>query len=210
MALALELKGGAAPRCLEVNGEEFKYVRFTNFKDLEKPLKNMLRSVDPGSSAVVFDIDETILINDPKVADCSHARPNLGVLRIYNLCLHLQIAVYFVTARRKSDDNYLWTKNQLKCIGAGHWAELHMCPESYRSSSAKISEFKKRARARIAHKSGRRIILNVGDQWTDTLQLSSVKEVNAMAAKDNKSYWLFQPIDKEVVWQLKLPDRACY
>lgn len=208
------LRGGsvplqpATPVTLVVNGERFKHVKYTNFKSLEKYLVDILRSVNPDTSAVTFDIDETILINDRSVDACWNARPNPGMLRIYKLCLRLNIAVYFVTARRLSDSNYEWTTQQLECIGAGKYAELHMCPESYRASPAKISEFKKRARARIARKSGRHIVLNAGDQWTDTLQMSSSKEVNAFIAKDNKSYWLFQPIDREVLWQLKLPDRG--
>jgi predicted secreted acid phosphatase len=210
MATALEGGKAATPRTLVVNGERFEHIKFTNFKNLEKPLTDILRSVNPSNSAVVFDIDETILINDPKIDACYHARPNPGIMKIYRLCLRLQIAVYFVTARRLSDENYEWTTKQLQCIGAGKYAELHMCPESYRVSAAKISEFKKRARARIMRKSKRQIVLNAGDQWTDTLQMSSIKECNAFIEKDNKSYWLFQPIDREVVWQLKLPDRGGY
>lgn len=218
MATALEkgLNGGRVPatsltpRTLVVNGERFEHCKYTNFQHVGKVLIDILKGVDPSTSAVVFDIDETILINDPKIDACYHARPNLGMLKIYRLCLKLQIAVYFVTARRLSDDNYEWTTKQLQCIGAGKYAELHMCPESYRASPAKISEFKKKARARITRKSGRRIVLNAGDQWTDTLQMSSSKECNAFIQKDNKSYWLFQPIDREVMWQLKLPDRGGY
>lgn len=198
----------ATPVTLLVGGKRFEHVKYTNFKNVEKHLVDILKSVDPSCSAVTFDIDETILINDRKVDACWNARCNPGLLRIYKLCLRLNIAVYFVTARRLCDSNYEWTTQQLKCIGAGKYAELHMCPESYRVSPAKISEFKKRARARIARKSGRQIVLNAGDQWTDTLQMSSSKEFNAFVAKDNKSYWLFQPIDGEVLWQLKLPDRG--
>lgn len=201
----------ARPLTLELpNGERFEHIKFTNFKNLEKPVVNILRSVNPDTSAVVFDIDETILINDSKVDACWNARPNPGIMKIYRLCLRLNIAVYFVTARRLSDSNYEWTTKQLQCVGAGIYAELHMCPESYRVSPAKISEFKKRARARIVRKSGRQIVLNAGDQWTDTLQMSNRKECNAFNEKDSKSYWLFQPIDREVMWQLKLPDRSKY
>jgi predicted secreted acid phosphatase len=202
------LFGGSTPRTYVMNGERFQHVKYTNFKNLEKPLMDMLRGVNPSTSAVVFDIDETILINDKKIDACYHARPNPGMMKIYRLCLRLQIAVYFVTARPLSDDNYDWTTKQLQCIGAGKYCELHMCPESYRASPAKVSEFKKKARARISRKSGRQIVLNAGDQWTDTLQMSSNKEVNAFISKDNRSYWLFQPLDREVLWQLKLPDRA--
>jgi len=194
-----------------VGGKRVQHMRSTNFRNIEKVIvETIFRNdkLDPNRSAVVFDIDETILINDPKIDACYHARPNPGMFRIYKLCLRMQIAVYFVTARRLSDDNYEWTTRQLQCIGAGKYAELHMCPESYRVSPAKISEFKKKARARIARKSGRQIVLNAGDQWTDTLQMKNTKEVNAFIEKDNKSYWLFQPIDQEVQWQLKLPDRG--
>ena len=201
------------PRTLVVNGEKFEHCKYTSFKSLEKPLMEIIRREDHENhcnyldSAVVFDIDETILINDRKIEACYGARPNPGMMKVYRLCIRLNIAVYFVTARRLTDENYTDTTRQLQCIGAGKYAELHMCPESYRVSPAKISEFKKRARARIARKSKRQIILNAGDQWTDTLQMSSSKEVNAFIEKDNKSYWLFQPIDREVRWQLKLPDR---
>ncbi len=202
-----ESKSGK-PVTLVVRGERFKHVKYTNFKNLEKPLTDIIKSADPDTSAVVFDIDETILLNDPKVDACWNARPNPSIMKIYRLCIRLNVAVYFVTARRLSDSNYEWTTQQLQCVGAGKYAELHMCPESYRVSSSKISEFKKRARARIAKKSGRQIILNSGDQWTDTVQMSSNSEVTAFVEKDNKSYWLFQPIDREVLWQLKLPDRS--
>lgn len=204
-----EIEGTPRPLILE-NGKRLNHLRKTNFRDMEKPLMDLLRSVNPSRSAVVFDIDETILINDPKIDACYHARPNHGIMKLYRLCLRLQIAVYFVTARRLSDDNYEWTTKQLQCIGAGKYAELHMCPESYRVSPAKISDFKKRARDRIARKSGREIVLNTGDQWTDTMQFKSNREVRAFDEKDRKSYWLFAPVEDNAMWQLKLPDRGGY
>lgn len=205
--------GGAAPvtpRTLFVNGVKFEHIKATNFKSIEKYIVEIIKNAgqEPHRYAVVFDIDETILINDRRIEACDHARPNQSMMKIYKLCLRLKIAVFFVTARRLCDENYEWTNRQLQCIGAGKYKELHMCPESYRSSAAKISEFKKSARARITRKSGRKIILNAGDQWTDTLQMRCKKEADAFIAKDNKSYWLFQPIDCEVMWQLKLPDRS--
>jgi len=188
-------------------GQVLQHLKATNFKHIEKEVYRILHSVDPSKSAVVFDIDETVLMNDDRIRECDGARPNMCIMRVYKRCLELDISVFFVTARRDSPRNRDWTKRQLNCIGAHTYKKLYMKPEEYQTAP-EISTFKRGARNEIRQEFKRHIVLNVGDQWTDMLEMSTDAEIDAFITRDNKSYWLFQPIEQEEIsWDLKLPDR---
>jgi predicted secreted acid phosphatase len=181
------------------------YQRHEVFTTLRPKLFRLLEKSNPETSAIVLDIDATILYNTKKTNFCDGALPNPLIMDVYSKALEKNIAVYFVTARRESESNYAWTTKQLKCIGADKYAQLRMRPESY-NTAAKVSKFKLAARRAIKKESKRTIILNVGDQWTDLVSINNNNEIDALINLDNKSYWFFKPANNEVEWALKLPD----
>jgi acid phosphatase len=127
--------------------------------------------------AMVLDIDETSLSNyqemlkagfayDSKVFDAwvqsAQAPANAGVLRLYKTARQLGVSVFFVTGRPQAERDA--TERNLRTKGFDQWQELTLFPASARSES--VTAYKSGARARIAAE-GYKIVLNVGDQWSD-------------------------------------------
>lgn len=188
-----------------IGGKKYAYESHEVFTTLRPALFHLLDTSASHKSAIVFDIDATILFNTKKTKVCDGALPNPLMMDIYHRALKNNIAVYFVTARREYPSNYAWTTKQLKCVGAGRYAQLRMRPKSYNTAS-KVSQFKLAARRAIMKESNRNIILNMGDQWTDLVSIKNNAEIDALINLDNKSYWFFQPSNENVEWALKLPD----
>jgi acid phosphatase len=126
--------------------------------------------------AVVFDIDETSLSNyqemlhasfafDPKTFDAwvnSAAAPAIpGTLRIDKEAQRLGVAVFFITGRYEPERTA--TERNLRAQGFT-WRKLTLRPESTRIES--VIAYKSGARAQIVAQ-GYKIVLNVGDQWSD-------------------------------------------
>jgi acid phosphatase len=126
--------------------------------------------------AAVFDIDETSLSNyqemlragfafDPKAFDAwvnTAAAPAIpGSLRTVKEAQSLGVQVFFITGRPDSERDA--TERNLRAQGFA-WSQLTLRPESTRSES--VIAYKSGARAQIAAQ-GYKIVLNVGDQWSD-------------------------------------------
>jgi acid phosphatase len=127
--------------------------------------------------AMAFDIDETTLSNysqmlkadfgyDSKVFDAwvqSAQAPAIpGSLRIYKKAQGLGVSVFFITGRH--EDEREATERNLRAQGFENWQQLTMRPNSGGAQSA--SDYKSVARQQIVEQ-GYRIVLNVGDQWSD-------------------------------------------
>lgn len=126
--------------------------------------------------AIVFDIDETSLSNyqemlhasfvfDPKAFDAwvnSAAAPAIpGTPHIDKEAQRLGVAVFFITGRYEPERAA--TERNLRSQGFT-WQQLTLRPESTRSES--VIAYKSGARSQIVAQ-GYKIILNVGDQWSD-------------------------------------------
>ena len=126
--------------------------------------------------AVVLDIDETSLSNyqemqsrnfvfDPKDFDAwvnTAAAPAIpGTLRLDKEAQRLGVDVFFITGRAESERTA--TENDLRAQGY-IWKQLTLRPDSTRSETT--IAYKSGARAQIAAQ-GYKIVLNVGDQWSD-------------------------------------------
>ena len=134
----------------------------------------------PGSQetlAMVFDIDETSLSNypellksdfayDSKVFDAwvqsAQAPAISGSLRVYKEAQKLGVSVFFITGRHEDERDA--TERNLRAQGFENWRELTLRPASGGSQST--SDYKSSARGQIVAQ-GYRIVLNVGDQWSD-------------------------------------------
>jgi hypothetical protein len=128
--------------------------------------------------AMVLDIDETSLSNYCELQregfgfiatqfnqflvspEGSIAIP--GILELYNEALADKVSVFFITGRAYT--MYDATTNDLHLAGYDHWSGLVLRGEDQLTTDTTF--YKSIARARIVA-SGYRIILNVGDQWSD-------------------------------------------
>lgn len=127
--------------------------------------------------AVVLDIDETTLSNysemlkagfayDGKVFDAwveSAAAPAIpGTLKLVRDARRLGVSVFFLTGRAENERTA--TERNLKAAGFDGYAGLILRGAGEEKMTA--VEYKSRERAKIA-KEGYRIVLSVGDQWSD-------------------------------------------
>lgn len=134
--------------------------------------------VAPGEKlALVLDIDETSLSNYPEMAaddygfiqkdwnawaESEKAAAIPGTLKLEKRARELGVAVFFITGR--SDALRDVTAKNLTDAGYVDWAGLTLRSQD-QLHEATIS-YKSAARAAIV-KQGYKIILNVGDQWSD-------------------------------------------
>lgn len=131
----------------------------------------------PGKLAIVFDIDETTLSNWTYEKDtdfgfsnetwtkykekeiCTPIKPSL---ELYKQALKQNITVFFITASK--ENNRVYYEANLKKAGYTKWEEVMFEPTD--SHFALAEEFKSSMREKITEK-GYRIILNIGDQYSD-------------------------------------------
>jgi acid phosphatase len=127
--------------------------------------------------AVVLDIDETTLSNyeemekagfayDAKAfnayVDSAKAPAIPGTLRIFNEAKRLGVHAFFLTGRGEAERGA--TEQNLRAQGFDGWQELILRKPGQGSSTA--LDYKSAARAGLVAE-GYKIILNVGDQWSD-------------------------------------------
>ena len=128
--------------------------------------------------ALVLDIDETTLSNyahevktdfgsDEKAfndwIELGQAPAIPGTLRLYKEAQRLGVSVFFITGRH-DDPQRASTEKNLHTQGFTGWQQLIMRSAAQYSLTA--LEYKSAARGTIAVK-GYKIVLNVGDQWSD-------------------------------------------
>jgi acid phosphatase len=127
--------------------------------------------------ALVFDIDETTLSNYPEMlkndfefnskafddwVNSASAAAIPGTLNIYKEARRLGVTVFFLTGRAESEREA--TERNLHAQGFDTWQELILRSADEANSTA--LQYKSAERAKIVAQ-GYRIILNVGDQWSD-------------------------------------------
>jgi acid phosphatase len=134
----------------------------------------------PGEKlAVVLDIDETTLSNyeemeqagfayDAKAfnawVDSARAPAVPGTLRLFNEAKQLGVSIFFLTGRGETQRDA--TERNLHAAGFDGWQRLILRQPGQGSLTALA--FKSARRREIAAE-GYRLVLNVGDQWSDLL-----------------------------------------
>jgi acid phosphatase len=127
--------------------------------------------------ALVLDIDETTLSNYQEMVGADFAydsntfnawvesgkAPAIpATLRIYKEAQKLSVPVFFLTGRPESQRDV--TEKNLRAVGFDGWQELILRSQAQTSLTA--LDFKSAEREKIVAE-GYRIVLNVGDQWSD-------------------------------------------
>jgi acid phosphatase len=127
--------------------------------------------------ALVLDIDETTLSNYQEQlkedfafnkdvfdawAQSAQAPAIGGTLRLYKEAQKRGVSIFFITGR--PDDERDATTRNLRAQGFDGWQSLALRPANHGKQT--VIEFKSGERAKIAAQ-GYKLILNVGDQWSD-------------------------------------------
>ena len=131
-----------------------KDLDFTN--DICDYLVNTIKNNNKKKLAIIFDIDDTLIY--------TNKQNNEKIKKIYDLAIKYGIPVYIITARILNQANFDYTISELVNKGFKHFTKLFLMPISY-LYQRQIGVYKYHVRQGISQKN--RIILNIGDQWTD-------------------------------------------
>lgn len=127
--------------------------------------------------AMVLDIDETTLSNWAEMdaanfeyngkefdawIESAQAPAIAGTLRLYRQARELRVAVFFLTGRPESQRAA--TEANLRLRGFDDWQQIIMRSSGEKGETALVFKSGERRKIRAA---GFRIVLNVGDQWSD-------------------------------------------
>lgn len=172
------------------------------FNDLRPMIDSILRHAERGTDVVVFDIDATVLYNNND--QIVNAEPNFKVQPLYDIARSLRIPVHFVTARIGTPENRAQTVRQLIALGFNWFDSLYMRPVDTPATYDAIGRYKLSARRAIERAGNKRILLNVGDQWTDLLVADS-NMVQRLNASFPKRHVFFKPLPEAAAqYALKL------
>ncbi len=192
-ALAAVLALPVTPLAMEpanlnlAKGEILRYVNSGEYaKDLgavalkaSKYLAKRLnqKAAKPGQKlAIVFDIDETTLINLPhfiandfgyvpavweRYVASAQAKAIVPVQVSYDMAVRADVAVFFITARKESQRAS--TEKNLVQVGYDAWTKIYFAPDDSQQS---MRRFKTGIRKQITAE-GFTIIANIGDQESD-------------------------------------------
>jgi len=170
---------------------------------LNSKLEDLLldAKLPPKKQCVVFDIDDTLISDD--------SYPINDVISLLKLFKKHGCLIGLVTARhssmRKATGDELRGVNIVQ--GVDYDPEhLFFCPDDYRGSYVRISQWKQSARKFLKNKHGP-VFVTVGDQWTDLIEIDSEDErsfLNDAYGTDQNPYLLFKLHDGISSYGLKL------
>lgn len=153
------------------------YATFTTLGEVSEWVRNYIASLKDyisENTVVVMDIDDTLI------------RPNHDIcirsmIAVYQECIKLNIPIYVITARpdvvlEDGTPNFEATLKTLQQCGITQIAGLQLMPVGKRPCTMRrVSSYKYNARKKLVE-SGKHILLNVGDQWTDMMELPETDE----------------------------------
>lgn len=162
----------------------------------------------------VFDIDDTMLMDDGKAVESETSAIEPAVTLLWRLCGELNMRRYIVTARPAmalsgGDTNEAYTIRQLKGAGITGWDALYMMPyQEYKRCRGDASAYKERARRDIIarHNDGLPLLVNIGDQWGDMAATHHLQQRGIVGAAPDDAL-LVGFFDDTAVVGVKLPSR---
>lgn len=156
--------------------------------------------------AACFDIDETLLRNSEyygRESEDEYSVQKCGKM-LYGYCAKNNIAIFLVTARRKSNQAKEYVKRQLSDLGydLSKVKGLYMTSMEFDHLEDAGAAFKKEARAKICE--NYTIIINAGDRWTDVASDEAARELE----KNHESniYIGIVPNENGIVQGVKFPE----
>jgi len=166
--------------------------KYTALSDAIQHACRIISEHQKGQASVVFDIDDTIVFDD------GHETPNiqikhlLGVVKAYGFQIHL------VTAREHSATNIKWTRDEMRRHGIVY-DTLALCPKKMRTTMDVVAKWKNDER--LKHQP---VILTVGDQWGDLMQLSDETDIDKLDKMHNTAACPWLLIKTSLGYGLKL------
>lgn len=154
---------------------------------------------------VVFDIDDTLLSENRK-QDAFFLIPQIRWL--IGKTRELGGSVHLITARNDDPNTRKYTVEQLKMIDilpGRDYDSLHLTPGNMRDTMATVSQAKQALRRKVGREQGGRVILSVGDQWTDHVRVASDKDIETLDETFPASFTIVRVDDDSTLWGLKLP-----
>ena len=158
---------------------------------------------------IVMDIDETVLFTRKNDSHVTH-HP-LG-FALFELCTKHGIDVHFVTARVGDPNSREFVRSQLSLLGFDNYKSLYMV-NSRHQEDASPAVFKAKCRRTISNTTGKKVVLNVGDQLSDMFpSLDEPGVAEELAQLISPSTYYFVEVDGDVSkMSLKLPsDKDSY
>jgi hypothetical protein len=154
-----------------------------------------------GQTCIVFDIDDTLISDE--------SYPIADMVSLLKFAKKNGCAIGLVTARHRSMRKI--TGEELKGVhileGVDYAPEdLFFCPDSYRVSYVKISQWKQSARKFLKNKY-KTVLCTVGDQWTDLVEIQDElerKRLDEAYSTQITPYLLFELYDGISMYGLKL------
>jgi len=173
-----------------------------------------------GQSAIVFDIDDTLLTRTSLKGMPYQSSAIEPIKKLYIYALSLGFSVYIVTARPNTPQNLEFTKQELERLGYTKYTSLFLMPPEFESLMhdensilfGDYSRYKYEARRYIVDKEQKEILLTIGDTWADLILESA--PVNPEMSTYEERYqndvceFLKQGLPTDMCYILKLPDVA--
>ena len=161
---------------------------------------------DASKLAIVFDVDETLLLNHEDESLNKFAA-NKPIVDIYNHALKLGYDIFIITARRKSAWAKQYLLKQLKALGMTKFKSIYMLSKEF-DQDPSASRFKLEARKRIRAKYEKQILCNIGDSISDLFLLSpyTQKYDRFINTLDSNKFYAILTHDGISMISLKLPN----
>jgi len=133
---------------------------------------------------VILDIDNTVIMTPSRRRALGVTSPKLALgTAVYAEALRLGFQVYFVTARGHTEQVRQFTESELQHYGFGQHEGLFLMPDVTRPTVESIGIYKTAIRTML-HQHAAPIVLTVGDQWTDLLDLPPLGRPPRLADQD--------------------------
>ncbi len=155
---------------------------------------------------VVFDIDETLLLNNPNNDDTIKVE-RVGKT-IFDTAAEQNVAIFLVTARAKCNWTLKYIKEQLRTLGydLSKVKGVYMQSKSFLENKDGGAVYKKAAREIIGNKYT--IVLNLGDKWGDVLTNFDSNEVRRKVSQTKNTYIGIKPAEPFTLYSMKFPDEV--
>lgn len=164
---------------------------------------------EPRGLAVAFDIDDTLLrYADPEDRGSDATEVFVGFKKVYDKAISLNMKVLLITARPEEPSSQLATRNQLARHGLQTYHDIAYCPPQIVPVIRNIGEYKAAARARLEQRHRCKIVMNVGDQWSDLLgnvPVETYERLYTARPENHDMYILFRAQGNPAMLNVKLP-----
>ena len=157
-------------------------------------------------ACVVFDIDETLLLNNPLNNDTIKVQ-QVGKT-LFDTAAEQDVPIFLVTARAKCTWTLKYIKEQLRSLGydLSKIKGVYMQPKSFIENRDGGAVFKKQARKMIGE--NYTIVLNLGDKWGDVLTNFENEGIQKKVTQTKNTYIGIKPAESFTLYSMKFPDEV--